>query len=112
ETMREEVDLCTSSSPAISVIPACPVRAMISRIVTARSTDWTAPEAGWAASETGSLLLISKLLRTWHNPTRGASVCGRVSAVGGPWGADRIFPDGAEHDEQWDPVDRPGSRDT
>ena len=52
--MREAVDLCTPSSPAISVIPASPVRAMISRIVTARSTDWTPPEPA-------SLLLISKL---------------------------------------------------
>src|SRR5437867_2499461 len=38
---RDAVDLCTSSSRATSVTPASPSRARISRIATARSTDWT-----------------------------------------------------------------------
>ncbi len=40
-TRRNAVLLWTPSSGAISVTPDSPVRASISRIVTARSTDWT-----------------------------------------------------------------------
>jgi hypothetical protein len=40
------VDLWTPSSAAISVTPASPFLARISRIVTARSTDWTVVSRG------------------------------------------------------------------
>src|ERR1700728_1522781 len=40
---REAVDLCTPSSAAISVTPASPSLARISRMAAARSTDWMGP---------------------------------------------------------------------
>src|SRR5689334_16357847 len=54
---RDAVDLCTSSSRATSVTPASPSRARISRITTARSTDWT---DGAAPGPSCPLLLIAQ----------------------------------------------------
>ena len=62
-TSRNAVLLCTPSSVAISVTPDSPVRARISRIVTARSTDWTDVPGAGLSSLPMARTLAQKLLR-------------------------------------------------
>jgi hypothetical protein len=80
-TSRKAVDLCTPSSAAISVTPSSPRRARVSRIVNARSTDWTAPEPpawspGCAVLSRASVLLMAQpypAMRIIRRPVASAS---------------------------------------
>src|SRR6478609_10129430 len=59
---RDTVDLWIPISSAISLTPACPSRARISRTVRARSTDCTPPDCPPSASVSDSVSLFEAIL--------------------------------------------------